>query len=147
MEPECRILTAADAPMLLNVAPGLFDRELDAGLVAEFLGDSRHHIVVVLASKQIVGFVSAVHYVHPDKRAELWINEVSVAPDYRKRGLGRRMLEKLLGHARTLGCVNAWVLTDDQNCAATRLYDSTGGIARKSVMFEFAIGTGSSNGT
>ena len=28
--------------------------------------------------EQIVGFASAVHYVHPDKPPELWINEMGV---------------------------------------------------------------------
>jgi hypothetical protein len=31
------------------------------------------------AGDTVVGFASAVHYVHPDKAPELWINEVGVA--------------------------------------------------------------------
>ena len=35
-----------------------------------------------------------VHYVHPDKAPELWVNEVSIAPAYRGRGLGKAVMKK-----------------------------------------------------
>jgi ribosomal protein S18 acetylase RimI-like enzyme len=88
-----------------------------------------------------VGIVSAVHYVHPDKPTELWINEVGVAPEYRRRGVGAALIERMLAHARELGCELAWVLTDDSNAAALRLYSASGGVRAKelAVMFEFDL--------
>ena len=77
-----------DAGLFTRVAPAVFDSEPKPRLVTEFLNDPRHHLVVALHGDQIVGFVSAVHYVHPDKPAELFINEVGVAPTHRHKGLG-----------------------------------------------------------
>ncbi len=74
-----------------------------------------------------MGFASAVHYVHPDKPTELWINEVGVAPTFRSRGLAKAVVHTLLSHARSLGCANAWVLTDQDNAPARALYASVGG--------------------
>lgn len=141
MKPECRVLGREDAILLLSAVPGVFDNALNERLVSELLADPRHHLIVALEDGRVVGFVSAVHYINPDKPAELWINEVSVAPDYQGHGLGRRMMEMTLNLGRELGCKSAWVLTDESNRAALRLYRSAGGIAAPSpsIMFEFPL--------
>lgn len=122
------LLGPGDAQILARVAPDVFDNPVDSDLAKEFLADPRHHIAVAIDDGLVVGFASAVHYVHPDKPAELWINEVGVAPSHRRRGLGRSALTALLRHGRSLGCVNAWVLTDRDNAGARALYSATGGI-------------------
>jgi aminoglycoside 6'-N-acetyltransferase I len=136
-----RKLSAGDCAILLNPADDLFDHAIRPQLVAEFLNDPRHHLVAAIEDGKVVGFVSAVHYVHPDKPTELWINEVAVAPTHRERGIGRQMLEAMLAHARTLGCGCAWVLTDRTNAPAMRLYAGAGGVEnpKPAVMFEFPL--------
>jgi aminoglycoside 6'-N-acetyltransferase I len=142
--PEIRILESGDDAVLRNVAPGVFDNALDSALVAEFLHDKRHHLAVAIDHDQVVGFASGVHYVHPDKPAELFINEVAVAPSHHRRGIGKAVIGALLKHAKSLGCQEAWVLTDRDNHAAMRLYTSTGGAAapRDSVMFTYYLKRG-----
>ena len=124
---ELRLLRLADSAVLANVAEEVFDGPVDPNLACEFLADPRHHICVALENGVVVGFASAVHYVHPDKPAELWINEVGVSPKFQRRGLAKAILDKLLVHARSLGCTEAWVLTDADNVAARALYASIGG--------------------
>lgn len=139
------VLSSADGHLLATAAPDLFDDPLDARRTREFLDDPRHHLIVGLDGSTIVGFVSAVHYVHPDKPSpELWINEVSVAPDHRRRGVGRAMMERTLSLAAALGCSSVWVLTDRDNPAAMRLYAGSGGVEapKPQVMFEFDVGAG-----
>jgi aminoglycoside 6'-N-acetyltransferase I len=89
----------------------------------------------------VVAFASGVHYVHPDKPPELWINEVGVAPTFQGRGLGKAVVQALLEHAKRLGCREAWVLTDRSNHAAMRLYASAGGeeASGDHVMFNFPL--------
>ena len=124
---ETRILQGSDRALLDKVAVGVFDNDLDPRLVTEFLGDDRHHLAVAVDDGQVIGFASGVHYVHPDKPTELWINEVAVAPEHQGRGVGKAVIRTLLQHAERLGCREAWVLTDRSNHAAMRLYASTGG--------------------
>lgn len=142
---EIKVLGPHDAGFLANVASGVFDDPLDAQRAAEFLADPRHHLVVAVDRARVVGFVSAVHYVHPDKpRPELWINEVSVAATHRRRGLAKRLLAALLAAAKPLGCAEAWVLTDRANAAAMRLYSAAGATAPSDhVMFTFRLGPSS----
>src|SRR6516225_10181900 len=110
---EVKLLALQDAAVLANVAPDVFDDPIDVARADEFLADPRHHLAVAVDDGQVVGFVSAVHYVHPDKpRPELWINEVGVAATHRRLGLGTRLLRAVFAVARGLGCAKAWVLTD-----------------------------------
>lgn len=141
MSAEVRALGPADGPVLENVAPGVFDHAVDPARSAEFLRDPRHHLVVAMDGGQVVGFASGVHYVHPDKPPELWINEVGVSPAHRGQGIGRAVLQALLERAGTLGCREAWVLTDRSNGAAMRLYPAAGGHEEpgETVMFTFFL--------
>ena len=137
-----KILTSSDLPLLLNAADGVFDNRVDESFAREFLADPRHHIVVAVVEDVVIGFASAVHYIHPDKPPELWINEVGVADAHQGQGIGKAIMNELLQLGRQLGCVNAWVLTDRSNTAANRLYKSTGGHVADgdTVMYEFDMG-------
>jgi len=124
---EIRSLGRDDLAILERVADDTFDHAIKPKLAAEFLSDSRHHLMVALDGGLVVGFVSAVHYVHPDKPAELWINEVGVAPSHQGQGIAKSLLTAMLDAGRDLGCREAWVLTNRSNTAAMRLYASCGG--------------------
>ena len=138
---EIKILRSSDQAVLDNIAAGVFDNALDPRLVVEFLSDDRHHLAVAVDQGQVIGFASGVHYVHPDKPPELWINEVGVALSHQRRGIGKAVIQALLQHARHLGCGEAWVLTERSNHAAMRLYASTGGqeAPNDQVMFTFFL--------
>src|SRR6516164_5505338 len=139
---EIKFLGPQDAGVLANIAADVFDDPIDAGRADEFLADPRHHLAVAVEDSCVVGFVSAVHYVHPDKpRPELWINEIGVAATHRGRGLGTRLLRALFDVARGLGCAEAWVLTDRANTAALRLYAAAGSTEAPTdhVMFTFKL--------
>ena len=126
---EIRALGPEDAALLRAADPDVFDNAPDPRATHEFLHDPRHHLVAAIDGGVIVGFASAVHYVHPDKPLpEMWINEVGVAETHRGRGIAKAILQRLLEVAREIGCVEAWVLTERTNEAALRLYKSSGGL-------------------
>lgn len=137
-----KTLSASDLPLLLNTADDVFDNPVNESFAREFLTDSRHHIVVALVDGVVIGFASAVHYIHPDKPPELWINEVGVANSHQGKGIGKAIMNEMLNLGKGLGCVNAWVLTDKNNVAANGLYKSVGGNIsdKETVMYEFEAG-------
>ncbi len=122
-----RLLTKGDQAIFDNLDPDVFDNPIDPQRTAEFLHDERHHCVLALVEDLVVGMATAVHYVHPDKAPELWINEVGVAFNHQGKGIGKKLMQALLEHAQKLGCIEAWVLTDEDNTVARRLYSSAGG--------------------
>lgn len=139
MDVTVRILGPGDAAVLDNVAPEVFDNPIDPRWTAEFLADSRHHLAVALSGGQVVGMASALHYVHPDKPPELWINEVGVAPTHHRQGIGRRLLAALFERGRERGCRAAWVGTEEDNEAARGLYAAAGGSEELFVLAAFEL--------
>ena len=137
--PTIRLLGPGDMAVLGNVAEDVFDEDINPRWAAEFLNDPRHHIVVALLGQQVIGMASAVHYVHPDKSPELWVNEIGVSPAYRQRGIGKQLVAALFSRGRELGCEEAWLGTEESNIAARRLYASVGGVAQPMVYFTFDL--------
>jgi len=135
-----RLLGSDEADVLDNVAPDVFDHQIHPRWCAEFFADPRHHLVVALDGDLVVGMASGVHYVHPDKAPELWINEVAVAPTHHGQGIGRRLVSTLVQHGATLGCGEAWVLTSPANEPARRMYVAAGAVDDElSVMYTYRM--------
>jgi aminoglycoside 6'-N-acetyltransferase I len=136
---EYRLLGPEDSELLERVEDGVFDRQVQPELTRQFLSDPRHHIAVAIDGTMIVGSVSAVNTIHPDKPDELWIKEIAVAGPYRRRGIAKMLLQLLLELGRELGCKEAWVLTAASNVSANRLYSSLGGVPEKQIMYSFEL--------
>ena len=128
-----------DAAVLQHVAPGVFDGPLVSRWTAEFLADERHHLIVAREDGLVVGMVTALDYVHPDKAPQLWINEIGVAPSHVRRGIGRKLLDAMLAHGRSRGCTEACLGTEEANLAARRLYESGGGAAEPFILYSFPL--------
>jgi ribosomal protein S18 acetylase RimI-like enzyme len=137
-----KLLHPPDLVLLHNVAQDVFDDPILESSAQEFLNDPRHRLVVALDNDLVVGFVSAVIYVHPDKPApELWINEIGVAPSHQRQGIGKALMQAILEEAKRSGCTEAWVLTERDNGAAMAMYTSAGGAESSPdpVMFTFEL--------
>ena len=98
---ETRILDSSDqAVSIANVAPGVFDNAIDPRLVSEFLSDPRHHLAVAL--DPVIGFVSGVHYVHPDKPPSCGSMK-SAWPPVIKAGAWQSRVTSIAGTRKTPG--------------------------------------------
>jgi ribosomal protein S18 acetylase RimI-like enzyme len=139
---EIKILNHNDMDLLKNVDRDVFDNAIDLQRAAEFIADPRHHLAVAIDDDLAIGFVSAVHYVHPDKpHPELWINEIGVATTHQRQGVGKQLMNAILAVGRELGCETAWVLTERENTAAMSLYAAIGNPEPPSncVIFSFHL--------
>jgi aminoglycoside 6'-N-acetyltransferase I len=139
---EIKVLTSEDEALVLNVAEDVFDDPVIPASARAFLADPCHRLVAALDGGKIVGFISAVIYLHPDKPApELWINEVGVAGSHQGQGIGKRLMRETLADGKRAGCREAWVLTEQDNTAALALYQSAGGEQEKPnpVLFTFGL--------
>lgn len=120
-------LSSENSSLLSRIGPEVFDNPIDEVQLQAFLEDPRHVMFVATDNDTVVGMASAVEYFHPDKKPQLWINEVGVASSHRKQGIGRKLVEALLGHADARGCVFAWLGTDIDNEAAQACFGSVPG--------------------
>jgi GNAT superfamily N-acetyltransferase len=140
---EIKILTLEDMGAL-HIAEDLFDHPVLPQRCKDFLADPRHHWIAAIDANIMIGFVSAVDYLHPDKaESELWINEVGVSPSHQGRGIGKELIQATIQHGRRLGCREAWVLTHRENVPAMNLYAGSGGVETSPdcVMFNFDLQT------
>jgi ribosomal protein S18 acetylase RimI-like enzyme len=135
MQVEIRRVRPGDAALFDRVAPDVFDEPIDAARLAAYLREPNHHMLVAVRDGEVVGQCAGVVYRHPDKPAELFIDEVGVTPALHRQGIARRMLDAMLALGKTLGCEEAWVGTEPDNGPARGLYESYGVEAEPFVMY------------
>lgn len=144
MDFQIRLLGTQDAAVLDRVDLDVFDEPVRAELAERYLSDPNRLLAVAFDEDAVVvGMASGVVYLHPDKPLQLFINEVGVAERARRQGLARRLVQALLDHARSLGCVEAWVATEEGNLAARALYSALGGVedAERAVVYVYPLGS------
>jgi ribosomal protein S18 acetylase RimI-like enzyme len=122
-EIKIRLLRSGDAAILDKVAEEVFDEPVNPARLGAYLAEPGHHMFVALHDGVVVGQVAAVVHRHPDKPTELYIDEVGVAPAYRRQGIAGRMLEAMFRHGKAIGCEEAWVGTEPDNLPARGLYE------------------------
>jgi aminoglycoside 6'-N-acetyltransferase I len=125
---EVTLLSAPDVSVLDRVEPDVFDFPVQRAFAEQYLSTPGNLLAVATVSGVVIGMASAIAYVHPDKPRQLFINEVGVAERVQGQGIGTRLINALLEHARTSGCSEAWVATELNNKAARALYSSLGGV-------------------
>ena len=117
-------MTADKAALLDRLADGVFNDVIDRGLLAAYLASPAALLVVALDGDYVVGQVKAAIHLHPDKPADLYVDEVVVAPTHQRRGVARLLLGEIERWARERGCVDVWLATEVDNDAARSLYGS-----------------------
>jgi ribosomal-protein-alanine N-acetyltransferase len=123
----------------VKAAEALFDDPVDLAATRRFLAGEANVLLIAYVDGNPAGFVSGTELLHPDKPApELFLNELGVDEAYRGRGIGRALVAELWRFAQALGCRGMWVLTDDDNAAANRVYSAAGGTrVREDVMYQW----------
>ena len=132
-------LTAANADLLRNVAEDVFDMDVVPDRLRAYLAEPVNLMIVAVDGGRVVGQAAAVIHNPPDKPDELYIDEVGVSPDWRRRGVARDMMQALFDLGRSMNCQASWLGTEVDNLPARRLYESFGEDGVEIVMFDFDL--------
>jgi ribosomal protein S18 acetylase RimI-like enzyme len=132
---EIRVLRPGEEG-LVAAASHLFDGPARPDATARFLAEAGHHLLISYEDGRPVGFVSGVEVTHPDKGTEMFLYELAVDEPFRRRGIGRALVERLAERARAAGCYGMWVITDHGNEAARATYEGTGGVPETEQVVE-----------
>jgi RimJ/RimL family protein N-acetyltransferase len=140
MEPQIRILTAEDAPELFALrrdalldSPFAFlaspsdDLAASEAAVSEMLKRAPTSVVFAATTPRLVGMLGLhrAHQVKAAHKVNLW--GMYVAPPWRKRGLGEKLLEAAVSYARTLPGVSTVRLSVSGSASVARhLYEKIG---------------------
>ncbi|GAA0799116.1 GNAT family N-acetyltransferase [Spirilliplanes yamanashiensis] len=126
-------------PAAVAAGADLYDDLPRPDAVARFLADPHHHLLYAYdgdtdgdtddtgGGARVVGMISGVETTHPDKGTEMFLYELSVAEDARRRGVATALVGALAALARERGCYGMWVGTEPDNVAALATYRRAGG--------------------
>lgn len=80
----------------------------------------------------IVGIVCVAIYGNgSDKGPTLWVREIAVTPKYQQKGIAKKLLNQALLYGKYHGTKRAFLLADECNEHAIRLYEKAGFIGNK----------------
>jgi len=125
--------------LFARIAPGVFDEAVDPERLEAYLLAPGHVMVLARLGDLVVGQCAGVVHRHPDKPAELYVDEVGVADDFLRQGIARRMMASLFDWGRELGCEDAWLGTECDNVPANTLYRALGGAEDTISYYEFKL--------
>jgi GNAT superfamily N-acetyltransferase len=127
---------AGDLPQLVELLGILFDQEAEftanpakqeAGLKMILSDPARGKIYVARDGRKVVAMASLLYTVSTAEGGKAALFEdLVVRPDYRKQGIGAKLLEYVIGQAREQGVLRLTLLTDMQNEQAQVLYRKLG---------------------
>ncbi len=140
MSVEIIRLNRGNAAVLDRVAGEVFDEPIKPERVAAYVADPNHMMLVAVSEGVVIGQVLAVIHRHPDKPTELYIDDLAVAPPFRRQGIAGRVLKEVTELGRQSGCAEIWVGTEPDNEPAKAFYRSLGLLVRTALIFEGGLG-------
>ena len=107
----------------------------------EFVKNQDNIFLLACIDDQIAGMVSAYRLQRMDsKKSEMFFYEIGVVKNFRQRGVGKSLIEELKRICTNMNVNEMFVLTNQLNIPAMKLYEATGGIPSKEndeVMFTY----------
>jgi len=125
-------ITNVDEVFIASINSLLLDEDQtwDHEQGAKFLANPDNALFVGFWDDTAAGFLSANRLQRFDKRkAEVLIYDVGVHEDFRRRGIGKALIEAVNSWGKEVGADQVWVLTNPSNIPAMALYESMGGEA------------------
>ena len=135
MEYQVRRLQPGEEQFALQVVRELLPederdgREPTIQHLHHFLAQDTNYLIVASAGGVPIGFLTA--YRMPALSYDgsmVYLFEIEVALPHRRQGIGKEMINLLKALCQESNVEEIWVGTENDNTAAKRLYESTGGI-------------------
>ena len=122
-----------------RIADEVFDEPIRPERLAAYVAAPGHLMILAVDAGLVVGQCAAVIHRHPDKVAELYIDELGTAATHRRQGIARRMIDAMFEWGRELGCKESWLGTELDNVEANSLYLSVDHKVETMVYYEFEL--------
>jgi len=107
-----------------------------------FVENKNNYLLIAENEGIPYGFLTAYTLPRLDElNPEIFLYEIEVNVNYQRQGVGTLLIQKLLEIAKEIKAKEIFVLTNANNMAAMKLYQSTGGIRENSddVMFVYFL--------
>ena len=119
----------------------LFHREkTDATYLRRWLACENHFLLAGFFGEEPAGMLVAYELSRVDRQKTMFfIYEIDVLEKYRRRRLGKALIEYMKKRCAQADCLKMFVVTNESNLPAMKLYETTGGNRKHGddVVFEF----------
>ncbi|HET7499282.1 MAG TPA: GNAT family N-acetyltransferase [Candidatus Eisenbacteria bacterium] len=103
------------------------ERPVDESALREFLDDERRYLLLAVENGLAVGSLYGYALRQPYRvEPQFLLYALDVREGFRRRGIGRALVERFGAEARGAGAYEMWVLTSASNEAGMRLYERCG---------------------
>jgi ribosomal protein S18 acetylase RimI-like enzyme len=117
-------------PELASSFPSVADEVFDAKPTAEHLEKLAlmpgHALFVGVGGEVVVGQLLAMIQFQADRAPQLYIDNLGVAPPFKRQGVARGLFDAAMSWGRDSGCDTVWLATDVGNSEARGFYASLG---------------------
>ena len=133
---QITLATHVDIDDLVHLLTVLFTQDIEFepdlekqknGLEQIIANPSIGEILILKVEGRVVGMVSLLYSISTALGGKVAILEdMVIAADFRKKGLGKDLLNEAINFAKQKGCLRLTLLTDFDNKTAIRFYESAG---------------------
>lgn len=129
-------ITQANASLLKRHDPEIFDDAVDQAHALALAASADSLLLVAVEGGAVVGQCLAHLHRQPDKPTELYLDNLGVSEAFRRRGIGRALVNAAMAWGKARGAALLWVATEPENAEALGLYRSLGLGERLATVFE-----------
>jgi len=111
----------------------------------QLLGRNDVHLLVAITNDAPIGFLFGYELPRLSTADKMmFIYELEVAPEHRRKGVGKLLIEAVLNYCHLQGFSKAFVISDESNEAGMKLYQAVGGRRPRSddAVFKFDTRSG-----
>ena len=113
-------------------------REPTIGHLHRMLSQDSNYVIAAIIDGAPVGYLTGYRMPALECNASMaYLFEIEVLAAHRRRGIGKRMIERFKMVCLESDVTDIWVGTDNPNVAAKRLYESTGAVMVETDLCEY----------
>ncbi len=136
------LITRANTSVLARIADDVFDDDIQHDLLAAYVSDPRHAMLVAEEDGLIVGQIRGNVHLQPDRTPDLYIDNLGTAPSHQRRGVATQLIQALVAWGESRGCTYVWVATEPENEGGIAFYEAQKFERRLLEWFATEIGSG-----
>lgn len=116
-----------DLSLLERAVRRFRDGAAEADVVRAFADTPTALALVAADEEEILGWCWGHLLARPDTASMLYVHQLEVSEDHRRRGIGRDLLRAFMAAGVKAGATTMFLTTNEANAPARSLYDSLGG--------------------
>lgn len=133
-------LTVEDLTLIRDIMLNHFNGKIINDKTLEYFRNENNYLLGFIEDNKVVGILLAYILERCDGRNNMvYVHEVNVLKEYRKRGIGKKLINELKKVCEEKEYMKIFLITNNSNSPAVALYESTGGklIGDDDVVYEF----------